>query len=234
MSRGVPTKGEAMLEREALAFDVYGTLVDPLGIEAELRRLLPGEAAEISRSWRQKQLEYTFRLTAMERYEDFERVTRKALEYTLAAAGRELESREKDSLMTRYDDLERFPDAVPGLERLREAGHATAVFSNGSPRMLDALMEATGLGGYFQAVISVDEVRAYKPSPQVYRHAARRLGREIGEVRLVSSNPFDVVGAEAAGMRAAWIDRSGGLFDTLGPPPDVVVSTLTELADALR
>ena len=224
-----------MLEREALAFDVYGTLVDPLGVETELRRLFPGEAAEVSRSWRQKQLEYTFRLTAMERYEDFERVTRKALEYALAAqpAGRELGAPEKDLLMSRYDDLEPFPDAVPGLECLRAAGHATAVFSNGSPRMLRSLMEATGLAEHFSEVISVDEVGAYKPSPKVYRHAARRLGRPIGEVRLVSSNPFDVVGAEAAGMQAAWIDRSGGLFDTLGPPPDVVVDSLTELADAL-
>lgn len=226
-----------MSEREALAFDVYGTLVDPLGIESELRRFVPGgAAAEISRSWRQKQLEYTFRLTAMERYEDFERVTRKALDHALAAepAGRELGTREKDSLMARYDDLDKFQDAVPGLLRLREAGHAMAVFSNGSPRMLDALMEATGLGEHFRAVISVDEVGAYKPSPKVYHHAARRLGREIGEVRLVSSNPFDVVGAEAAGMRAAWIDRSGGLFDTLGPPPDVVAGSLTELAEALE
>ena len=222
-----------MLEREALAFDVYGTLVDPLGIETELRRFSPGEAAEVSRSWRQKQLEYAFRLTAMERYEDFERVTRKALEYALAAAGRELGAPEKDLLISRYDDLEPFPDAVPGLERLREAGYALAVFSNGSPRMLRSLMEATGLDEHFREVISVDEVGAYKPSPKVYRHAARRLGRPIGEVRLVSSNPFDVVGAEAAGMRAAWIDRSGGLFDTLGPPPDVVVGSLTELADAL-
>ena len=140
---------------------------------------------------------------------------------------------EKDLLMSRYDDLEPFPDAVPGLERLREAGHALAVFSNGSPRMLRSLMQATGLGEHFREVISVDEVGAYKPSPKVYRHAARRLGRPIGEVRLVSSNPFDVVGAEAAGMRAAWIDRSGGLFDTLGPPPDVVAFSLAELADAL-
>lgn len=223
-----------MVEREALAFDLYGTLVDPLGIEAELRRLVGGEAAtEISRSWRQKQLEYTFRLTVMQRYEDFERVTRKALEFSLAAAGRELGTRERDLLMSRYDDLEPFPDAVPGLERMREAGHALAVFSNGSPRMLEALMRATGLGEYFGEVISVDEVGAYKPSPEVYRHAAKRLGRGIGEVRLVSSNPFDVVGAEAAGMRAAWIDRSGGLFDTLGPSPDVVAGSLAELADAL-
>lgn len=224
-----------MSEREALAFDVYGTLVNPLGIEAELERLVPDEAASVAREWRRRQLEYTFRLTAMERYEDFEVVTRKALDYALAAelAAGGLDAERRDALMARYDDLERFPDAESGLMRLREAGYAMAVFSNGSPRMLDALLEATALRSYFSEVISVDEVRAYKPSPKAYRHAARRMGRPIGEVRLVSSNPFDVVGAESAGMRAAWVDRTGGLFDTLGSPPDVAVRTLTELANEL-
>ena len=94
-------------------------------------------------------------------------------------------------------------------------------------------MDAAELRSYFQGLVSVDEVGAYKPSPETYRHVARRLGRPIGEVRLVSSNPFDNVGAEAAGMRAAWVDRSGGPFDTLGSPPEIVVETLTELADAL-
>jgi 2-haloacid dehalogenase len=68
----------------------------------------------------------------------------------------------------------------------------------------------------------------------VYRHVAGRLERPIGEVRLVSSNPFDSIGARAAGMQAAWVDRSGGLFDTLGSPPEIVVGTLIELADALE
>ena len=89
------------------------------------------------------------------------------------------------------------------------------------------------LRSYFQGYVSVDEVKVYKPSPKVYQHVAHRLGRPVGEVRLVSSNPFDDIGAEAAGMRAAWVDRSGGLFDTLGEPPEIVVGTLTELADAL-
>jgi len=222
-----------MPEPEALAFDMYGTLVDPVGIGEQLKRYLPEEAHKVAEVWRRKQLEYTFRLTSMERYEDFELVTRKALDYALAVVGRELEPDQKDALMARYDDLERFADVEPGLERLKEAGHEMVVFSNGTPRMLDALIDATGLRPYFQGLVSADEVRAYKPSPKVYRHAARRLGRPIGEVRLVSSNPFDDIGAEAAGMRAAWVDRSGGLFDTLGPPPEIVVGSLTELADAL-
>jgi len=222
-----------MPEPEALAFDMYGTLVDPVGIGEQLKRYLPEEAHKVAEVWRRKQLEYTFRLTSMERYEDFELVTRKALDYALAVVGRELEPDQKDALMARYDDLERFADVEPGLERLKEAGHEMVVFSNGTPRMLDALIDETGLRPYFQGLVSADEVRAYKPSPKVYRHAARRLGRPIGEVRLVSSNPFDDIGAEVAGMRAAWVDRSGGLFDTLGPPPEIVVGSLTELADAL-
>lgn len=219
---------------EALAFDMYGTLVDPIGIQKELERFLPEGALSVAASWRRKQLEYTFRLTVMERYEDFERVARRALDYALAAAGKELEAGQKDTLMQRYNDLERFPDVVPGLERLKEAGHAMIVFSNGTPLMLEALMDAAELRPYFQGFVSVDEVGIYKPSPKVYQHAAQRLGRPIGEVRLISSNPFDDIGAEAAGMRAAWVDRSGGLFDTLGPPPEIVVGTLTELADALE
>ncbi len=214
---------------------MYGTLVDPIRIWKRLERYVPDEdAPRVAEVWRQKQLEYTFRLTAMERYEDFEEVTRKSLDYALAVAGRELEAEEKEALMAQYNDLEKFPDVEAGLGRLTEARHEMVVFSNGTPAMLDALMGPEGFRPYFKGVISVDEVGVYKPSPKVYRHVAQRLERPIGEVRLVSSNPFDDIGAEAAGMRAAWVDRSGGLFDTLGPRPEMVVDTLTGLANVLE
>lgn len=219
---------------EALAFDMYGTLVDPADISRRLERYLPEQAHRLAEVWRRKQLEYTFRLAAMERYQDFEQVTRKALDYALATVGRELAPEQKDDLIERYNDLERFSDVEPGLERLKEAGHAMIVFSNGAPHMLEALMDSAELRPYFQGFVSVDEVKTYKPSPKTYRHAARRLGRPIGEIRLVSSNPFDDIGAQAAGMKSAWVDRSGGLFDTLGPTPEIVVGTLTELADAME
>jgi len=129
--------------------------------------------------------------------------------------------------------LERFADVEPGLDRLQQAGHTMVVFSNGSPRMLEPLMDSAGLNRWFDGFLSVDPVRAFKPSPRTYRYVADELGRPIGEIRLISSNPFDVVGAHAAGMQAAWINRSGGPFDTLRPPPHVVVGSLVELADTL-
>jgi 2-haloacid dehalogenase len=214
---------------------MYGTLVDPIRIWEQLERYLPDEEAlRVSEVWRQKQLEFTFRLSVMERYEDFEQVTRKALDYALAWAGRDLDSDKRDALMARYNDLEKFPDVEPGLRRLKEAGHEMVVFSNGTPSMLEALVDREGFAPYFRGYVSVDEVGIYKPSPKVYRHVAERMGRPIGEVRLVSSNPFDDIGAEDAGMKAVWVDRSGGLFDTLGPPPGMVVGSLTELADLFQ
>jgi 2-haloacid dehalogenase len=224
-----------MPQSEALAFDMYATLVDPIRIWKRLEEYVPDDdALEIAATWRQKQLEYTFRLTAMEKYEDFEHVTRKALDYALAAASRDLEDEQKEALIAQYNDLERFADVQPGLERLKNAGHQMIVFSNGTPAMLEALMDAAELRPFFEGYVSVDEVGVFKPSPRTYRRVAERLGRPLDEIRLVSSNPFDDIGAEAAGMRATWVDRSGGLFDTLGPAPAMVVGTLTELADALQ
>jgi 2-haloacid dehalogenase len=222
-----------MTVAEALAFDMYGTLVDPIRIWKQLEHYMPGNAQRIAELWRQKQLEFTFRLTAMERYEDFEQVTRKALDYALAASGRSLDTKQKSSLMAQYNDLERFADVEHGLQRLKDAGYRMVVFSNGSPAMLTGIMNAANLNLYFKGFVSVDEVKVYKPSPIVYRHVANSLGRPVDEVRLISSNPFDVIGAEATGMRAAWVNRSGGLFDTLAAPPKMVVKSLVELADVL-
>jgi 2-haloacid dehalogenase len=218
---------------EALAFDMYGTLVDPIRIWQQLEKYIPGDARRVAEIWRQKQLEYTFRLTAMERYEDFEQVTRKALDYALATTEHSLEAQQKNSLMAQYNNLERFTDVEPGLQHLKDARYTMIVFSNGSPAMLASIMKAANLHPYFEGFVSVDEVKVYKPSPVVYRHVASSLGRPIDQVRLISSNPFDVIGAESAGMQAVWVNRSGGLFDTLANPPKMVVKSLIELGDML-
>ncbi len=222
------------MTQEALAFDMYGTLVDPLRIWTQLEQHLPGgSAVRMAEIWRQKQLEYSFRLTVMEQYEDFEQITRKALDYALAAVNGQLTSEQKQQLMAQYNDLTLFPDVQSGLEQLQAKGHTMVVFSNGSPAMLSAIMQAAHLEPYFQSFISVDEIKMYKPSPKAYQLVANRLQRPIGEVRLISSNPFDIMGASNAGMQATWINRSRGLFDTLGERPAMVVETLEELVGKL-
>ena len=219
---------------EVLAFDLYGTLVDPVAIATELARLLAeADAQEVARLWRLKQLEYCFRLTAMGQYEDFSLVTARALDFTLATLGLGLPEEEAGRLVGQYDRLRPFPDAAPALRALTDAGHELAVLSNGTPAMIGNCLGNSGLGQFFTRRISVDEVRVFKPSPVVYRHAAQRLGRPIGHVRLVTSNAFDSVGASAAGMRTAWVNRARAAFDTIGQPPDLVLPGLSELAAAL-
>jgi 2-haloacid dehalogenase len=220
--------------REVLAFDLYGTLVNPIAIAGELGRILgDSDGREAARLWRLKQLEYSFRLTAMGRYEDFGWVTSRSLDFALASLGARLAEGQLRRLAELYDHLEPFPDAVPALQALAGLGYELAVLSNGTPAMIANCLGNSGLGGFFGQRISVDEVRVFKPSPVVYRHAAGRLSVPVGQVRLVTSNAFDCVGAGAAGMRTAWVNRSATPFDTIGQPPDLTVPALDRLPAAL-
>jgi len=224
----------ALTGREALAFDLYGTLVNPIAIAGELGRILgDSDGREAARLWRLKQLEYSFRLTAMGRYEDFGWVTSRALDFALASLGARLAEGQLRRLAELYDHLEPFPDAVAALRALAGLGYELAVLSNGTPAMIANCLGNSGLGGFFGQRISVDEVRVFKPSPVVYRHAAGRLSVPVGQVRLVTSNAFDCVGAGAAGMRTAWVNRSATPFDTIGQPPDLTVPALDRLPAAL-
>jgi len=219
--------------REALAFDMYGTLVDTSAIKEQLAAFFPEQAAQLAQTWRQHQLEFSFRVTLMGQYKDFASVTRKALDYTLDASKLSLTPRQKDSLMAHYNALVPHADVKPGLERLQSAGFPMVIFSNGAPSMLHDLLDHSGLRPYFQDIISADEIKVYKPTPKLYQHAAQRLNRPLSETRLISANPFDVTGALNAGIRAALVNRSNLPLDPLGATPDVIVKTLTELADAL-
>ena len=195
--------------RAVLAFDLYGTLVDPIAISSELSQVLgDSDGREAARLWRLKQLEYSFRLTAMGHYEDFRWVTARALDFALASIGVSPPGGQAQRLIELYDHLRPFPDAVPALRALAGMGYELAVLSNGSPAMIRNCLGNSGLGEFFGQRISVDEVRMFKPSPVVYRHAAERLAVPIGRVQLVTCNAFDSVGASAAGMRTAWVNRS--------------------------
>src|SRR5690242_10833919 len=99
-----------MAAREALAFDMYSTLVDTIGISRQIERLLPQQGQRVSLLWRQAQLEFSFRMTLMQRYEDFAQLTRKALGYALMATGNTLTPEQQERLLEQYQQLEPFAD----------------------------------------------------------------------------------------------------------------------------
>jgi 2-haloacid dehalogenase len=216
---------------EAVAFDIYGTLVDPLEMNEHLRPIVGEERADrFSELWREKQVEYTFRKALMRRYEDFG----VCLEFAARALGVELSEEDRKSLIEEYQNLRPFPDVVPGIRALRD--RPLVAFSNGVEATARTLLERAGVLEHLDGVISVDNVESFKPDPAVYNYLARKLEREPGEVWLVSSNPFDAIGAKAAGLRTAWVKRKpDAVFDPWGAElePDVVVGDLEELAERI-
>jgi 2-haloacid dehalogenase len=214
-----------------LAFDVYGTLIDTRGVIVALEKHVGGKAPEFSRTWREKQLEYSFRRGLMQNYEDFAVCTGNALDYTSSYLKAPLSHKDKQELMELYKVLPAFSDVEEGLTLAKRAGFRIFAFSNGSADAVEGLLSNARIRDYFSGVISVDEMKSYKPNPAVYCHFLRRAGAVGADAWMVSSNPFDVIGAISAGMRAAWVKRSpDAVFDPWGIEPTLTVDSLADLA----
>ena len=218
---------EDRVRLQALVFDAYGTLFDVHSINVDCESLFPGKGPELSRLWRTKQLEYTWLRSLMGRYAQFEDITRDALAAACRMLGLQLSHSGAAMLMEGYRRLSPFPEVKAALAALD--GRKRAILSNGSPHMLKALIEHSGLSETFDAVVSVDELKIFKPHPSVYSLALRHLGLNIGEVGFVSSNFWDIAGATSYGLRTFWINRNGSHPDELGFRPQAIMADLAEL-----
>jgi 2-haloacid dehalogenase len=210
----------------AFVFDAYGTLFDTHSVVAAGRGLTDDLLA-LSRTWRRKQLEYTWLRALMGRYEDFWSVTESALRAAVRELGLAASDAQLRALMDAYLSLACFPEVHPALERLQ--GRPLAILSNGSPRMLEAAVRASGLGGLVQHVLSVDAVRTYKPAPAVYALGPKAVGVPAGETLFVSSNAWDAAGAKAFGYQVCWVNRERRPPEELGAAPDWVVERLDQI-----
>ena len=217
------------MKLDALVFDAYGTLFDVHSVMRRCETFWPGKGAALSAAWRAKQLEYTWQRSLMRAYRPFSEVTRDALAHTCEALGLPLSSAQADELLREYQRLAKFPDVDAAL---RDLPGRKAILSNGSPDILDPLVAQSGLR--FDAVLSVDELKIFKPAPEVYALAAKRLGVAASRTGFVSSNCWDALGAKAFGFTVFWINRGNAPLDRLGPRPDAVLKTLGDLPEVLR
>lgn len=217
-----------------LAFDVYGTLIDTHGIISKLHELIGDKAKDFSQTWREKQLEYSFRRGLMQNYENFSVCTSHALDYTSMFYKVALTKEQKHDLLDSYRTLPAFKDVKEGLVRLKAANFRLYAFSNGSADAVETLLEAAGIRGYFLGVVSVDDLKSFKPNPAVYAHFLRKSEASGSNAWLISSNPFDVIGAISAGMCAAWVRRSKeAIFDPWGIEPTITIESLEELHEKI-
>lgn len=217
---------------EACVFDAYGTLFDVHSAVARCHGELGQKAEPLSALWRAKQLEYTWLRSLMGRHADFWQVTGEALDYAMAVHD-VVNAGLRARLMESYLSLASYPEVTSVLERLRQADMTTAILSNGAPAMLDAAVKSAKLESLLDAVLSVEAVGVFKPHSSVYRLAVDRLRVKAERICFLSSNAFDVAGAAAFGFRVAWVNRFGRPPERLPGTPEVELTSLAGVPDAL-
>ncbi|MEI6692838.1 MAG: haloacid dehalogenase type II [Chlorobium sp.] len=219
---------------KTIAFDVYGTLIDTHGLIEMLEHHVGVNAFVFSQLWRQKQLEYSFRRGLMKKYRDFSVCTAQALEYTSLSFGVSLTQMETQTLLDAYQVLPIFEDVAEGLELVKNAGFRLYAFSNGKATDIAQLLKESNISRFFIDIISVDEVQSFKPDPIVYQHFLRKSNASGSNAWMVSSNPFDVIGAVSAGMQSVWVQRSPKLLmDPWEIAPTVTINGFGDLVHAI-
>lgn len=189
-------------------FDAYGTLFD---VHAAVRRhaaAVGPQAQLLSAIWRAKQLEYSWMLTMMGRYRDFWSLTEAALDYAFAQVP-EADRGSRAALLDAYWTCDVHPDVPEVLSQLKMRGAKLLILSNGTQAMLEAACRSGGIAEVIDEVLSVEDVRVYKPDPRVYDMVATRYRVFPEAVSFQSSNRWDAAGATAFGFRSVWINRTG-------------------------
>ena len=216
------------MKPRACVFDAYGTLFDVHSVVLRGGNGIAGDLLALSTLWRQKQLEYTWLRSLMERYTDFWDVTEAALHAAVGQLRIEATETQLDRLMQAYLFPSAFQDVKPTLEAL--GGVPLAILSNGAPRMLESAVRQNALESYFAEIISADRVKTYKPCPQVYALGPAILKLAAQEILFVSSNAWDAAGAKSFGYRVCWCNRSGAEWEHLGVAADMEAPGLDQIA----
>lgn len=216
-------------EVKALVFDAYGTLFDVHSAAAAQAKLLAGHADEVSRTWRQKQLEYSWLYTLMGHYTDFWTLTSNALDHALRASKCGVDATVREKLLRSYLELETFPEVPDTLARLHNDGKRLAILTNGSPEMINAVVTFSRIDGSLDFILSVDEVRNYKPSAAAYQLACDRLNLKPSDICFISSNAWDVAGAAVYGFVSVWVNRAGADSEAYPQSPSLIVPDLSTL-----
>jgi 2-haloacid dehalogenase len=236
LSHWLPNRENADVKRldgiKACVFDAYGTLFDFASAAARCQDVPDKKLSALTSLWREKQLQYTWLRSLQGTFADFWQVTGEALDYALDSlniASPDLHAK----LMELYLTPAPFPEVQSVLTQLRQAGFRTAILSNGSETMLQSAVSAGGLTGLFDAVLSVDPVKVFKPHPRVYAYGLEKLGLKASEVSFQSSNAWDAYGASNFGMRVVWCNRYGHSAERLPGAPNFEVRSLSELPELL-
>lgn len=213
-------------------FDVNETLSDMSGLRTRFADV--GAPAHLSALWFATVLREGFALTAAGGQERFAVLGEHALQTLLAEVDLDRGLDEAvNHVMSGFAELDVHPDVIDGVRRLSATGARLATLTNGATAVADALLTRAGIRAHFEALLTVEDAGIWKPAPGSYAYAASTLGVQPGEIMLVAVHPWDTDGAARAGLRTAWVDRTGSTFPPYFTRPEITVPSLPGLADAL-
>lgn len=222
---------------KVVMFDQYGTVVDMQGglIEAVTpylkRKGWNGRPDAFVTWWRRTHFENSMIDALLHReHIPYRRIGEISVDTTLTRAEIPHTDQEVSELVAEIEKLKPFPDVPASMERLRTR-YQLAVLSNGDPDMLEAARPYHGIA--FDHIISVAVARSFKPHVATYTRAAEIVGVPMDQVLFVANHAFDCVGAKAAGMRTAFVDRRKRPFGNWPYQPDLIVADFRELAERL-
>ncbi|MCL3859612.1 haloacid dehalogenase type II [Actinotalea sp. K2] len=221
---------------QVVVFDVNETLSDMTPLRARWEAV--GAPPHLAQQWFAEVLRDGFALAAAGAQEDFATIAADVARRLLVGAGRDAGAgQDLDAavahVMGGFAALEVHPDVADGIRALHDLGIRLVTLTNGATTVADRLLQGADLRDRFEQLLSVSDAGLWKPAAQAYRHALDACGVSATEAMLVAVHPWDVDGASRAGLRTAWVSRTGGRYPAYFRAPDVTVGSLVELAQAV-
>ena len=218
-----------MKKTKAIVFDAYGTLFDVNSAAEKCKDKIGVKWETFANFWRTTQLEYTWLRSLMKRHKNFWDVTEDSLVKSMKVFN--INKNLKNELLSLYKILSPYPEVRGVLEDLKKKNFKLAILSNGTPDLLNELVESNKLNNLFDDLFSIEEVKIYKPDSRVYELPIKKYRIKSDEITFLSANTWDVSGGGNFGYNSIWVNRYNSVFDILDFQPKNEISNLTQLLD---
>jgi len=218
-----------MMKTKAVVFDAYGTLFDVNSAAEKCKDKIGVKWEIFANFWRTTQLEYTWLRSLMKRHKNFWDVTEDSLDKSMKVFN--INKNMKNELLNLYKILSPYPEVKEVLEDLKKKNFKLAILSNGTPDLINELVESNKLNNLFDDLFSIEEVKIYKPDPRVYELPIKKYKIKSDEITFLSANTWDVSGGGNFGYNSIWVNRHNSIFDILDFQPKNEISNLTQLLD---
>ena len=212
---------------KAIIFDAYGTLFDVNSAAEKCKDKIGDKWEAFANYWRTTQLEYTWLRSLMKRHKDFWQITEDSLDKSMSIF--KIDNSMRDELLDLYKILSPFGEVPEVLKSLKEKNYKLAILSNGTPSLLNELVQSNNLNNLFDDIFSIEEVGVFKPDSKVYDIPIKKYKIEKNEVAFLSANTWDVSGGGNYGYNSIWVNRNNNMFDNLDYQPKLEIKNLKDL-----